>query len=425
MSRMISGAIAILIITCLFAAGWFYRPWSPYSPNRVLALEEPEDYPVTFQRMDELLPSRPIHARAPQPWPEAHHDLPVSYVWQGQEKSLEQYITESRLTGLVVLRDGQLASELYRHGADRETRFTSWSVAKSFVATLIAMAIEDGRINSLDDPVARYSPEFAGSAFGETSLRHMLMMSAGVEFNEDYSDSGDSDIRPFFFNTFILGGNPDEMSRQIERRRRPGRDLHYVSPTSHVLASVAQSVYGQNLADLVEDKLWTPLGMTRDATWLQNVNADRGIALGYCCLQATTRDFARLGQLYLQDGIWNGERLLPDGWVRLATRPNAPFQEAGPDGPYAPRGYGLHFWVPPDHDGEFFAAGVFGQYVWVDENRGVVIAVNAGDPTWHLRGPESFEVFRTIARTVSSEMAEATSADDDQGVDDTQSDEGP
>lgn len=413
MPRMLSGLIAAAIIISLAVAGWYFRPWSPYSPNRVIALDNPAAFPQTFQRMDDILPSRTIEANNAQPWPEAIRSLNLDYDWQGQTRSLERYLLESNTIGLVVLKDGVIVGEQYLQGAGAETRFTSWSVAKSFIATLIAMAIEDGRIDSLDDPVAKYVPDYAGSAYGETSLRHVLMMSAGVEFNEDYSDSNDSDIRPFFFDTFVLGSNPDEMARQIERRRRSGLDLHYTSPNTHVLSAVLRALNDAPLAEIVEDQIWTPLGMTRPATWLQNINADRGIALGYCCLQATTRDFARLGQLYLQDGVWNGERLLPEGWVQLATRPNAPFQEAGPDGPYAPRGYGLHFWVPPDHDGEFFAAGVFGQYVWVDEQRGVVIAVNAGDPTWDAREPESFEVFRAIAEYVSP----------DPGLDDETGDE--
>ena len=197
----------------------------------------------------------------------------------------------------------------------------------------------------------------------------------------------------------------DELARQIERDRNPGRDLHYTSPNTHVLSAIVREIYDQSLTEIVEEKIWTPLGMTRDASWLHNHNSLRGIPLGYCCLQSTTRDYARLGQLYLQDGVWNGERLLPERWVQLATRPNAPFQEPGPNARYAPRGYGLHFWVPPDPNGEFFAAGVFGQYIWVDEVRRVVIAVNAGDPVWHARGPEAFTVLRAIAESVTPDEA--------------------
>ena len=108
------------------------------------------------------------------------------------------------------------------------------------------------------------------------------------------------------------------------------------------------------------------------------------INIGYCCLNARVEDYARMGQFYLQDGIWDGQRLVPEGWVEQATRPNAPFQEAGPAAVYPHRGYGLHFWVPEEHDGEYFMAGVYGQYVWVDERRHIVIARTAADLTWGL-----------------------------------------
>lgn len=401
MGRIIGAAAAIILILVLIAAGWYYRPWSPYSPARITALDDPARFPETFQRMDDILPAREIEASDPDPLPAAIAPLDVRYEWNGQTRSLDDFMADANTIGLVVLRDGVRIAERYGHGASEDTRFTSWSVAKSFVATLIAMAIEEGRIDSLDDRAARYAPAFEGTAYGETSLRHLLMMSAGVDFVEDYADGPESDIRPFFFNTFIMRRSPDEMAGEIVRNRAPGRDLHYVSPNSHVLSAVVREVYGDTLADIVEEKIWTRLGMTSDASWLTNIDGARGIELGYCCLQATTRDYARFGQFYLQDGTWEGERMVPEDWVATATRPNAPFQEPGPQARYAPRGYGLHFWIPPEPQGEYFMAGVYGQYVWVDERRGVVIAMNAGDPEWGGREEEAFALMRAIAETVS------------------------
>jgi CubicO group peptidase (beta-lactamase class C family) len=292
-------------------------------------------------------------------------------------------------------------AETYRRGAGPETRFTSWSMAKSFVAGLIAMGVRDGLIDSLDDPAERYAPQFAGTDYGATSLRHLLMMSAGMDFNEEYSPEEPSDIRPLFFNAFIMRRNVDAMIGEIERDREPGEDLHYTSPNTHVLSAVVRGAYGDRLADIVEEKIWTPLGMEQDASWLQNKPGENGIAIGYCCLQATAVDFARFGWFLANDGVWNGARLLPEGFVEQATRPNAPFQEPGPDARYAPRGYGLHFWIPPDYADEYFLAGVYGQYVWVDERRGVVIAQTAGSPDWLSRQEEAFHVFRAIAERVA------------------------
>lgn len=401
MGRVIGALAALVLIIALIAAGWYYRPWSPYSPARITALDDPEEFAQTFQRMDEILPSRRIEAVNPQPLPEALAPLDATYSFNGETRTIDDFMSSARTLGIVALRDGVVVGERYGQGADAQTRFTSWSVAKSFVATLIAMAMEEGLIDSLDDNAAKYAPVFEGTAYGETSLRHLLMMSGGVEFVEEYSEDSESDIRPFFFNAFILGRDVDVMAGEIVRDRPAGRDLHYVSPNTHVLSAVVRNVFDDTLAGIVEDRVWTPLGMTSDATWLTNVDNERAIEVGYCCLQATTRDFARFGQFYLQDGVWNNERLVPEGWVERATRPNAPFQEPGPEARYAPRGYGLHFWIPPDAEREFFMAGVYGQYVWVDRDRGVVVAMNAGDPDWGEREEEAFALMRAIVQSVA------------------------
>jgi len=405
MGRIIGAIVAVLLILALAAAGWYYRPWSPYSPARITALDDPDAYPETFQAMDQILPAREIEAVNPDPLPADLAPLEVRYAWQGETKTLDTFLTEASATGLVVLHDGVRVYEQYRHGADEGARFTSWSVAKSFVATLIAMGLHEGRIASLDDTVETYAPQFAGTAYGWTTLRQLLMMSAGLDFNEDYAEGPESGIRPFFFNAFILQRDVDAMAGEIRRVREPGTALHYVSPNTHVLSAVGREVYDDTLAGIVEEKIWGPLEMTSDASWLINTDAARGVELGYCCLQATTRDYARFGQFYLQDGVWDGARMVPEGWTQSATRPNAPFQEPGPEARYAPRGYGLHFWIPPEPEGEYFMAGVYGQYVWVDERRGVVIAMNAGDPDWSARGEEAFALFRAIAGTLAQRDA--------------------
>ncbi len=400
MKRILFALVAILVVAALAFGGWYYRPWSDYSPARITALDVPEDYPTTFQRMDEILPYSVVRATTMAPFPRGEGSLPESFEVNGETLAVSDYIETANITGLTVLRDGEIVSDAFFQGADQTTHFTSWSVAKSFVATLIGKALHEGLIDSLEDPASKYAPQFAGTPYGETSLRHLLMMSAGVDFNEGYDPDRPSDVRPLFFNAFILGRNIDTMVSEIERDREPGQDLHYTSPNSHVLAAVARGVYGGRLADVVTEQLWAPLGMTSNATWLQNKPGDDGIGVGYCCLQATSADYARMGEFYRLDGVWNGERLLPEGWSEEATTPRADFQEPG-NTQYPMRGYGLHFWVPEGYDGEFYMAGVFGQYVWVDRHRGVVIAQNAGDPTWFARTAEAHAFFRAISEHVS------------------------
>jgi CubicO group peptidase (beta-lactamase class C family) len=348
--------------------------------------------------MSEVFPYRTISASdSGTDLPRSVENSAISFEWDGGDKEVSAWMTDSDTTGLMVLHNGQVVHEEYGLDATSETRHTSWSVGKSFVATLIAIAQREGRINNLDQTAELLAPQYAGTDYGDTTLRHLLMMSAGVDFEEDYSDP-ESDIRRLFLGAAIHGENLDDLVGDVARNRPAGEDLHYVSANSHVLSAVVRAVYRAPLAQVIEEKIWQPLGMTGDATWNQYVQGDDGIAIGYCCLNARLEDYARFGQFYLQDGVWADNRLLPEGWVELATRPNAAFQEAGPDAVYPNRGYGLHFWVPESHDGEYFMAGVFGQYVWIDERRNIVIARTAADQEWGPRTVESFAAMRALAR---------------------------
>ena len=398
--RILGGFLLLVVLALTIAAAWFFRPWSDYSPAGYNAAGDPDRLIELSQDMGSVFPYRTISATAPDPLTRNLQTFDIAYEWDGETRSLDRYLTESTSLGLIVLHRGEMVFETYRNGAGPQSPLTTWSVGKSFVASLIAIALQEGRIESLDQLLEDFVPEFAGTDYGNTSLRHLLMMSSGIDFVEDYS-AEDSDIRRLFFNAFIFERNIDEMIMEFERDTPAGTELDYISSNTQALAAVVRAIYGQPLAQIVQDKIWTPLQMEGDANWSQNVPGEDGIAVGYCCLNAQLADFARFGQWYLQDGVWEGERLLPEGWVQQATRPNAPFQEPGPDAIYAPRGYGLHFWIPDNPQGEYYAAGIYGQYIWVDERREVVIARFAADPVWGGRTEETYAAFRAIAEAVS------------------------
>ncbi len=396
MVRIIIGLAALAGMLALFAAGWFYRPWSEYSPAEIQAATRDESLVETFREMGEVFPYRTISARnSARNLPRNVTNDSVEFEFDGELRTVSAWMADSDGTGLMVIHDGQVVHEEYLLEATDRTLHTSWSVGKSFVATLIAIAMEEGLIDNLDQTAETFAPQYAGTPYGETSLRHLLMMSAGVDFEEDYS-APDSDIRRLFLGANIFGRDIDRMVGQVERDRAPGEDLHYVSANTQVLSAVVRGIYDLPLASIVQEKIWQPLGMTSDAYWNQNVPGENGMAIGYCCLNATLESYGRFGLFYLQDGMWSGERILPEGWVQQATRPNADFQEPGAT-PYPGRGYGLHFWVPEGYDGEWFMAGVYGQYVWVDETRNIVIARTAADTQWGARTPETFAAFRALA----------------------------
>ena len=414
MKNIIIGIGAVVTVGAAVAGGWFYRPWSEYSPAEIQAATSMDRIAHTFRNMDEVFPFRTIETgNSPYQTPRNVENATVSYQFNGATRSVGDWLTESDSTGLMVLRDGVVVHEQYLLGSTPDTHHTSWSVGKSYVATLVAMAMHQGLIDNLDQTAEEFAPQFAGTPYGETSLRHLLMMSAGVDFNEDYNAEG-SDIRRLFLGANIFGQNIDTLVAEVERDRAPGEDLHYVSANTHVLSAVVRAIYDQPLAGIVQQQIWDPIGMTRPAYWNQNIPGENGMAIGYCCLNASLEDYARFGQFYLQDGVWDGQRLVPEGWVTQATRPNADFQEPGPDARYAHRGYALHFWVPEGYEGEYFMAGVYGQYVWVDERRNIVIARTAADPTWTSRTEESIAAMRALAAHYG-DIAEPVPADEESG----------
>jgi len=374
------------------------RPWSNYSPSELADLNDPSKFVENFRKMGEIVPYRKVRrGDNSSRFDELPGPLEFSYNFDKELKTLEQFHKESMTTSLIVVKDGAILHERYFQGSNRESLFTSWSVAKSFIATVIAIAHQEGLIESLDDPAQQYATQFANTDFGASSIRSLLAMSNGVQFNEDYF-SEDSDIRPFFFDSFMLKKNPDELLIPFERTRPEFNDFHYISPNTHVLSAVLRAVYNKPLAEIVSEKIWRPLGMEADATWLQHREGEDGVGFGYCCLNARSRDFARFGQFYL-DAYLNqegGKIELPEGWAKMLAKPASPAHRPGGK-LYGGRGYSYHFWLPPSNPGVFFAAGVYGQYIWIDPARNLVIVRTSADPEFINRLPESVHVFEAIA----------------------------
>lgn len=396
--KIIKIVLILIMLAAIAAASWYYRPWSEYSPASMAALEDPSRTATNFRTMSSLVPNKPIYkADSPSEFVEQLQPLSLEFEFQGVSKSLDQFLAESSTTGLIVLKDGVMRHEQYLNGGARDSLFTSWSVAKSFVATVIAMAHKDGLIESLDDKAEKYAPQYAGSDFGASTLNSLLAMSTGIEFNEDYV-SDDSDVRPFFFNSFILGKDPDDLLLPFKRNREAFTDFHYISPNSHVLSAVLRGVYKKSIAEIMTDKIWRPLGMEADATWLQHRDDAQGLALGYCCLNARLRDYARFGEFYLNasNGQGLGVEILSKTWIESLPKPATPAHSPGGE-KYSGRGYSYHFWLP-ERQGIFFSAGVYGQFIWIDPERNLVIVKTSADNNFSTRQRETAAAFEAISQ---------------------------
>lgn len=391
-------AVALIVATLGLLVGGVYlfleRPWSNYSLIGMLTLFDSDKRVYNFSHMDQIFPAQPITA-APVPFelPREERPLHVTYRFGGEDRTLDSYLKRTSTTGLLVIKDGTIMHERYYLGASASSRLTSWSVAKSFVGTLVGQALGAGRIHSLDDPISAYVPDLIGTSYDGVPIRHILEMTSGVEFDETY-DSPFSDINLFFVKLFLLGQSANDVMDDYGRAGPSGQVYDYASANTQVLGMLLSAINHRPLIEVLEEHLWHPLG-ARAAYWNIDDTDGIGTPLAFCCINARLRDFAKLGQLYLQGGHWRGRRLLPAGWVRQATTPAAPFLEPGAlPKQYGQDGYGYQWWVVPGRR-RYSAEGHYGQYVYVSEPDHLVIARTAADPNSEKK--ETFAVFRAIA----------------------------
>lgn len=282
---------------------------------------------------------------------------------------VDAFMAAEKVAGLLVLQDGRVRLERYGLGFGPEGRWTSFSVAKSVTSTLVGAAIADGHIESLETPLVRYLPELAGSAYDGVTVRQLLTMTSGADWNEDYTDP-DSDVARFFQPRETGAMDPTlHYMRGLSRGAEPGARWLYSTGETNLVGLLISRATGQTLADYLSRTIWRPYGMERDAAWMVD---EAGQEPGGCCLVASLRDWGRLGQLVLEDGMIDGESIVPAGWFAEATRKQADIDDPG-------RGYGFQWWTRDD--GRFEAYGIFGQTIHIDPERRLVVVILSAWPT--------------------------------------------
>ena len=281
----------------------------------------------------------------------------IRYDYQGQTFTFDDYLARNPATGLLIARGDTILIERYQYAQHDRHRLTSWSMAKTVTAMLIGIAIAEGRIRSVDDLAAAYVPALVGTEYGRTSLRHMLQMSSGVRFIEEYS--GNDDIARLSADTFRqVGPGGVQALKPFNIRIAPaGSKFYYASAETQVLGLVLRSAVGRPLAEYLQEKIWEPIGAEADATWL----IDRsGQEAAYCCINAVLRDYGRLGLLLANGGNWRGRQIIPAAWIDDATRvhPDQPQPSTG--------GYGYQVWILSGERRMFVLRGIRGQAIYVD-----------------------------------------------------------
>ncbi len=324
----------------------------------------------TFRNIDRLFPTRTVRRGATvRPLPKGESSLD-DFTFTANDRTYDIFdvISLNRVSGLIVIHDGAVRFEKYFLGNDEDTRWMSMSVVKSMTATLIAAAIQDGHIDSIDAPIVRYLPRFAGTAYDGVTVRNLLQMTSGVAWNETYTDPA-SDRRRML--EAQIGQQPGEIldiMAALPRAAEPGTRWNYSTGETHVAGALVAAATKRPVAVYLSEKIWSKAGMQADANWW--LESPDGLEVGGSGLSATLRDYARFGLFMLEDGVIDGERVLPEGWMAEAGARKTVGGEVVE--------YGYMLW--PLHGRSYAAIGIFGQFVFVDPDIDLVVAMWSAQP---------------------------------------------
>jgi CubicO group peptidase (beta-lactamase class C family) len=317
----------------------------------------------TYSHFGEMFPSRLVR-RAATPWLFKRAPEPsISYTFRSDRFSIKNYLERNPTTGLLIAKDDIILYEHYQYARTDRDRFLSQSMAKTITAMLIGIAVSEGKIKSIDDPVSAYVAGLSETEYGKTSIRDLLHMSSGVAFKEIYD--GNDDVAQLSRDLFG-GSGKDAVASVAQFNTRvasPGTKWHYASVETEILGLVLRAVTGGPVADYLHDRIWQAIGAESDASWAID---STGQEITFCCFNAVLRDYARFGRLLAHDGAWEGRQVIPRQWLLDATtvQPAGGHLAPGTATPYF--GYGYQVWLLPGEARRFALLGIRGQIILVD-----------------------------------------------------------
>ena len=332
----------------------------------------PDAQVQTFRDADRAFSSRVV-SRGTNVFSLARGDVSVEDLQirsRGDDYDLFDYVSRNRVAGLLILQRGKILFEHYDFGNTATTRWLSMSMAKSISSVLVGAAIQDGFIGSVEDPIERYVPELAGTAYDGVSIRHLLQMTSGVRWDDTHTDASSERRRMLELQIAQQPGGITKLVGSQPRVAEAGSVWNYSTGETHLVGSLLRSAVGKWLADYLSERIWARFGMESDATWW--LESPEGLEVAGSGFNATLRDYARFGVFVMNDGVINGERVLPRGWMHESSLPRVVGGKRVD--------YGYMWWpvMQPDgsfSDGAYSARGIFGQFLYINPRHEVIVAV--------------------------------------------------
>ncbi len=353
-----------------------------------------ENLAYTFQHTPEIQPTKKI-SKGETPFSFQKEDnitLANGFTFQEKFYPTEEFIEDTKTSALLVIQNDRIKYEKYFFGGDENTLFSSNSMGKSFVSALMGIAVSEGYVKSIEDPIGAYIPEFVGTELENIPIRACLKMASGINFNED------TDMSHFSMQT-LMGKSAMKVIAKYGIQEAPYTYRRYLSINTEILGQVIKNATGYSLAEYMEEKLWKKIGASHDAYW----TLSNGTELAMGGLSVSLRDYARFARLYLKEGNYNGEQILPKDWVRDSFDISESYAKPGANqDAYNAIGYGYQWWIPEGEKGEFMAIGVYGQWIYVNPEKQVIIVKTSADPDFMESGYElkHVEFFRAITQNL-------------------------
>ena len=399
MNWIIFISIFILIILAIIFGP---NAWRLY---KVANLFDKNTISYNFINMKEFFPtSTPIKASENPHIFKKRDDfyMPELYEFGGEKKPIQEAIDYFNTDGLMILKDGEVLYENYWNKNKENSRHIIWSVSKSFLSALVGIALDEGLIDDINDPIIKYLKDFEGTGYEGVSIKNLLQMSSGIEFNEDYGDP-DSDINRYARVT-ATGTSQREFAKTLKNSREPGTYNHYISLDSQMLGMLVAEVTNMTVKEYLYEKIWSQIGMQDDAFYLTD---KQEVEMSLGGLNVTLRDMAKFGQLYLNKGNWNGKQVVPAEWVSNSTVPLGKHVQpnAGDQFTSDAWGYGYQWWIPGPGVSDYTAHGIYNQFIYVNPESGVVIAKTSSNFNFieerQYTKDAHIAIFRAIAKSIS------------------------